>query len=182
MGPHFEPPVAIEGEPAGRRDRGMSDMHPSVARLVTIAGGGGIEPGRPDDAIDRGLLQQPPRLFLKRVDRIDTVPGNVVGRDRGGGFDHRLVRAEDRKKIAIADDLDRPFRAATKRGLVDRIDRRTTAWLAYDTGMRHAVEHHVMDKSRPAKNLGREVDTRGAPADDAIIADRLGRRPTAEMT
>src|SRR5215471_20284127 len=100
----------------------MSDMHPSVARLVTIAGGGGIGPGRADDSVDRRLLQQPPRLFLKRVDRIDTVPGNVVGRDRGGGFDDRLVRAEDRKEIAVAKDLDRPLRRTPERSVVDGRD------------------------------------------------------------
>ena len=67
-------------------------MHPRIGRLVAAAAGAGSARRRADRPVDRGLLQQPARLFLERVDRIDAVPGHMVRRDRGDGFDDRLVR------------------------------------------------------------------------------------------
>src|SRR5690348_11451350 len=112
MRPYREPSVAPKSEPAGRRDRGMSNVHPRISRLVTIARLWRIGAGRADGPIDRRLLQEPSRLFLEWIDRLDPVPGNMTGRDRGDGVDNRLVRSNYREKIAVAEELDRSFRCA----------------------------------------------------------------------
>src|SRR6266446_7997191 len=98
----------------------------------------------------------------------------MIWRHGGDRFDDRLVRAEDGEEIAVADDLDRPFGGPPEGGVVNGRDRRAAARLAHDTGMHHAVEHHVMNKCRFAKHLRCEVDSRRVLSDDAIFARFLG--------
>src|SRR6516225_11792644 len=101
MGPHCQLSVLVEGEPAGRRDRGMGDVHPRIASLTPIDARWRLAWGRrADRAIDRGLLQEPARLLLERVDRVDSVPDDMIGRHCGDGFDNRFVISEDGEKIA----------------------------------------------------------------------------------
>jgi hypothetical protein len=65
-----------------------------------------------DRPVDRGLLQQPARLFLERLNRVDPVPDDVIWRNGSDGFDDCLVAAENCEEVAVADDLDRPFGGA----------------------------------------------------------------------
>ena len=58
--------------------------------------------------VDRSwLLQQPPRLFLRRIDRVDPVPDDMAGCHGGGRVDDCFVGAENGDEVAVADDLDR---------------------------------------------------------------------------
>src|SRR5439155_20364218 len=97
---------------------------------------------------------------------------------RGDGFDDRLVGAENRHEIAVSKDLDRPFRAAPQRRLVEACDHRTAARLAHDAGMHHAVENHVVSESGSAEHLGGEINTRRVSPDDVIVAHAPGSRLT----
>ena len=119
MGPDLQMAVAIDRHAAGRRDRGMGDVHPRVARLEARGGGRRIGGRRADRLVDRGLLQQPARLLLERVQRLDIVPGDMARRDAGRGLDGGLVGAEDRDEITVADDLDRSLGGTADRRLVD---------------------------------------------------------------
>ena len=164
----------------------MRDVHPREGRLAPCRRGRGIGGRRADHPVERGLLQQPARLFLGRVDRIEPVPGDMAGRDGGDRLDGRFVRPEDREKIAVAQDLDRRPRSAllgspANGRLVDGSDRRAAARLAHHAGMHHALHHHVVDKNRRAEHLGGEIDARRAPADDLMFARQLDRRPAAGM-
>ena len=75
MRPYREPPVAVEGEAAGRRHRGVRDVHPGIGCVLPGAGRRQRRPARP---VDRRLLQQPARLLLERGDRLDAVPDDTV--------------------------------------------------------------------------------------------------------
>ena len=161
----------------------MGDVHSRISRLVAIARRLGIGWGRGADCpVDRGLLQQPPCLFLKRVDRVDPVPGDVVSSDAGDGLDDRLVGAEDGQKVAMADDLDRPSRSPPEGGVIDSRYRGVAAGLAHDSCMHHPFQSHVVDKDGFAEHLCGEVDPRCAPPDDTIIADALGQRVTGGIS
>src|SRR4029077_14591797 len=81
---------------------------------------------RADGLVDRRLLQQPPRLFLEWVDRVDAVPSDMTTRNRGDSFDNRLVGTEDGDEVALAEDLDRPLRRAAQCCLVEIGYRRVT--------------------------------------------------------
>ncbi len=105
----------------------------------------------------------------------------MIWRDGGDGFDDRLVRAEDREEVAVANDLDRAFCGAPQRGLVDGRDRRVTAGLAHDARMHHAVESHVVGKDGFAEHLRGEVEARRVLPDDAIVSDALGCRQAGRM-
>jgi hypothetical protein len=87
-----------------------------------------------DRPVDRGLLQQPARLFLERLNRVDPVPDDVIWRNGSDGFDDCLVAAENCEEVAVADDLDRPFGGAPQRGVVDGRDCRVAAWVAQGDG------------------------------------------------
>jgi hypothetical protein len=183
VGPHREPSVAVLSEPAGRRHRGVGDVHPRIGRLVPGRRGCRLSRRRrADSPVDRGLLQQPSGFFLVRVDRVEAVPGDMIGCDGRDSLDHRLVGTEDREEIAVADDFDRPFRGPAQRGLVDLGDCCTAARLAHDARVHHAVENHVVDKSRSAEHLRGEIDARRVPPDDTIVADGLGWRPAVGIS
>ncbi len=70
----------------------------------------------------------------------------------------------------MADDPDRPFGDAAQSRFIDALDRRPAPRLANDARMQHAVEHHVVQKHRLAKNLGGKIDARRILPDDAIVA------------
>src|SRR5436190_824157 len=126
--------VLVEGEPARGPDRGMRDVHARVGRLVSPPRGRRIGRRRSVGLVYRRLLQQPAPLFGHRVQRLDIVPGDMARRRRGGGFDECFVRAQDRDKIAVTDDLDRPPGGAADRRLVDRADPRAAARLGNSSG------------------------------------------------
>ena len=105
----------------------------------------------------------------------------MVWRRRSRSIDSGFVGARYGEEIAPPDNVDRSFRSAAQRRLVDRSDRSAPARLPHDTGMHHAVLHHVMKKDRLAKHLGPEVDASPALPDDAVAIRRLGRRPALRM-
>ncbi len=170
MRPHLQMAVAVHRQPAGRPDRGMGDVHPRVGRLVGPRRGRRIGGRRAVGLVDRGLLQQPARLFLKRVQCLDIVPGDMARRDGSGGFDDGFVRADNGEKIAVADDLDRAFGGTADRRLVDGPDRRAAARLAHDSGMHHAVERQIVQECRPAEHLVGKIDARQAVSDHPMLA------------
>src|SRR5258708_37474328 len=131
MRPHLQLAVAIDGQAAGWPDRSVRDVHSCVGRLITGAHRF-IRQWRTERLIDRRLLQQPARLFLERVDRIDPVPGDMAWRHRSGGIDRGLIGAENGDEIAVTDDLDRPFCGTADRSLVDAGDCAAAPRLAYD--------------------------------------------------
>ena len=105
----------------------------------------------------------------------------MIGRHGGDRFDNRLVGTENGQEVAMADNLDRPFRRTAQRGLVDLGDHGTPARLAHDARVHHSVEHHVVDKGRSAEHLCGEINPRRVLSDDAIVRDALGRRPPGGM-
>src|SRR5271168_5394688 len=113
-------PVLVDGERARWPDRSVGNVHAREARLVARLAGRRINRLGPQHAVDRRPLQQPARLFLSRVDRVDAVPGDMTGCDRGGSIDGCLVIAEDRDEIAVAQYVYRALGGATDRRLVDR--------------------------------------------------------------
>jgi hypothetical protein len=116
--------------------------------------------------------------LLDRGDLLDAVPGDVVWRRTGGGLDGRFVIAQQCKKIALAQDLDRPPRTAVDRLFVNGPDRRAAARLADDSGMHDAVRQHVVDEGRLAEDLRGPVDPRRVLPDDPVFGRRLERRET----
>ena len=122
--------------------------------------------------INRWLLQQPARLLLQRVDRIEPVPGNISGRHSGGGIDGGFVGSKDSDEVAVADNLDLPLAGTADRGLVDLGDRAVRAAGAQHA-LHHAVELHVVDEDRCTKYLGCKIDAGRIPTNDAVIVRRL---------
>src|SRR5438067_11057189 len=100
----------------------------------------------------------------------------MARRRRGGGFDACFVRAQDRDKIAVTDDLDRPPGGAADRRLVDRADRRAAARLAHNARMQHAVERHIVQEGGTAEHLVREIGPRQVLPDHAMLARLFDRR------
>ena len=89
----------------------------------------------------------------------------VVGRPTRSGFNGCFIVTDDRQKIALAHEADRTARGAPDRRLVDSVERGTAIGLTHDLRMRHAVKRHVMDESRFAEELRRQIDARGVAAD-----------------
>ena len=64
-------------------------------------------------------------------------------------------------------------------GRIGRHQLRPRRWRAQHPRMQHAGQHHVMDETGQAEHLGRQVEPRRRPADDAVVAGVLRRHGAA---
>ena len=76
---------------------------------------------------------------------------SVVGSCSRSGFYGGFIVADDRQKIAVADETDRTARRAPDRRLIDRVERGAAIGLTHDPRMRHSLECHIMNKSSRAE-------------------------------
>src|SRR6516164_7208809 len=110
MRPNRQMAVAIKCQRAGGSDRGMREIASRVNRLVALQPARGICFRCADDAIEAGALQQPIRFRLQGARPLDAIPMSVVGSCSRSGFYGGFIVADDRQKIAVADETDRTAR------------------------------------------------------------------------
>src|SRR4029450_7229748 len=77
MRPNVQLAELVEGEPAGRRDRGVSEVAPRVGSFEAFPPLG-ICRRSPECAIDSGPLQQPAGFLLRRDGCLDVVPDHMT--------------------------------------------------------------------------------------------------------
>ena len=172
---HREMAVAELGQRTGRRHRGMGDVGPRDGDLHALAGRGGGRGPRADAPIVAGLVLQPGGFLLCRHDVAQMIPARLRRRRDGSRLRDALDRADEGHEVGLAHDLQFTFRGTTDRRLVEPDQRGAAIGLAQRARMQHVRGQHVVHIGR-ARQLGRQVETRRAPADHTVGRRGLHRR------
>ena len=75
--------------------------------------------GRAEYPLDHRSLQKPAGLLLARGRSLDVLPCHMIDSGGTGGFDRGFTVADNCNKVAIAHELDRPFRGTANGALID---------------------------------------------------------------
>src|SRR5262249_42325890 len=110
---------------------------------------------------------------------------HVIDRRDAGSFDGSLIVADDREKVSVAYELDRPFGGAAYGLLVNCADCGATVWLPDNTCVHHPVKVHIVDERTFAEYLPGQIHASSAGSDASeigyVLALALARGLDAEI-